>query len=160
MIHKIKKELRENYKPALVVLLPLVPTWYFQILSIYLGFLILIVPLGALGLLKERLANQEYLKGMVGYLSVIMVVIIYFAGIYIDQGLVIEGTEIKGDVYNSIYFSIVTFTTLGYGDIHPTEGVRLWASLEALIGYMHLGILTAVAFKWVNSTPKKDLSNG
>lgn len=34
----------------------------------------------------------------------------------------------------SLYFSIVTFTTLGYGDLKPVEGLRLVAGAEALTG--------------------------
>ncbi|PSQ20149.1 potassium transporter Kef, partial [Halobacteriales archaeon QS_8_65_32] len=34
---------------------------------------------------------------------------------------------------NSLYFSVVTFTTLGYGDSSPTGGLaRLLASAEAV----------------------------
>ena len=38
-----------------------------------------------------------------------------------------------------MYFSLVTITTLGYGDIHPIKpGSRTAASLEALIGQIYL----------------------
>jgi hypothetical protein len=34
-----------------------------------------------------------------------------------------------------LYFSVVTFTTLGYGDFQPAVGLsRFFASLEAIIG--------------------------
>jgi len=40
-----------------------------------------------------------------------------------------------GNFLNCLYFSVVTFTTLGYGDFQPLEGwSRFWVSLEALIG--------------------------
>lgn len=47
----------------------------------------------------------------------------------------------------STYFSIVTITTLGYGDIAPqTESARVFASLEALFGIFTIGLfLNAVA---------------
>jgi len=45
---------------------------------------------------------------------------------------------------NSIYFSIVTFTTLGYGDLQPASmPVRIAASVESLIGNI---LLAAVIF--------------
>src|SRR5690554_7474421 len=40
---------------------------------------------------------------------------------------------IIGDFITSLYFSIVTWTTLGYGDLKPTDELRLLASLEALM---------------------------
>jgi hypothetical protein len=47
----------------------------------------------------------------------------------------------------SIYFSIVTITTLGYGDITPqTESARILAALEACMGIVTIGLfLNAVA---------------
>lgn len=50
-------------------------------------------------------------------------------------------------VIQSVYFSVVTITTLGYGDIAPqTEPSRVAASLEALLGIVTIGLfLNAVA---------------
>ena len=39
-----------------------------------------------------------------------------------------------GGLYDSFYFSISTYTTVGYGDIEPLGGVRYLAGLEALTG--------------------------
>jgi hypothetical protein len=61
-------------------------------------------------------------------------------GITYDDELVI------GDWYNSIYFSIVTWTTLGYGDFSPPEGLRLVAAFEAIVGYLYMAILVGLLF--------------
>ena len=45
---------------------------------------------------------------------------------------------------DSLYFSIVTFTTLGYGDITITEPWRLLAASEAAIGIIIFGWSTAI----------------
>lgn len=45
-----------------------------------------------------------------------------------------------------LYFSAVTFSTLGYGDFRPSGDSRLLAAYEALIGNMHLGFLVGAAF--------------
>ena len=45
---------------------------------------------------------------------------------------------------NALYFSIVTFTTLGYGDIILSENWRLLASFEAAIGIIVFGWSTAI----------------
>lgn len=44
-------------------------------------------------------------------------------------------------VLDGLYFSIVTFTTLGYGDLQPAPDGRIYAALQALTGYMHLGLI-------------------
>ncbi len=47
--------------------------------------------------------------------------------------------------FTSFYFSIETFTTLGFGDVKPTGIVgELLASSEVIIGYITLGLLLAV----------------
>jgi hypothetical protein len=38
-----------------------------------------------------------------------------------------------------VYFSIVTYTTLGIGDVFPIENVRLIAGVEALTGLLLVG---------------------
>ena len=43
-----------------------------------------------------------------------------------------------------VYFSFVTLTTLGYGDITPASPtVRTLTILEALVGQLFIGILIA-----------------
>jgi Flp pilus assembly protein protease CpaA len=45
---------------------------------------------------------------------------------------------------SALYFSIVTFTTLGYGDITLDENWRLLSSIEAAIGIIIFGWSTAL----------------
>lgn len=54
-----------------------------------------------------------------------------------------------------LYFSTVTFSTLSFGDFRPNENARIWASLEALLGNLHLGLLAGAAFYAVQYKPKK-----
>ena len=46
----------------------------------------------------------------------------------------------------AVYFSFVTFTTLGYGDITLSEGWRLLSGIEALNGILLIGWTTAMLF--------------
>jgi hypothetical protein len=44
-----------------------------------------------------------------------------------------------------IYYSIVTFTTLGFGDIYPKPGwLQFWVALEVILGYIMLGGLISI----------------
>ncbi len=52
----------------------------------------------------------------------------------------------------AVYFSFVTFTTLGYGDITLTQGWRLLSGIEALNGIMLAGWTTALLFAFVQRT--------
>ena len=49
----------------------------------------------------------------------------------------------------AIYFSMVTFTTLGYGEIVLDPGYRLMASCEAAIGIIMFGWTTAIVIATV-----------
>jgi hypothetical protein len=49
----------------------------------------------------------------------------------------------------AVYFSFVTFTTLGYGDISLTAGYRLLSGIEALNGIILVGWTTAMIFSVV-----------
>ncbi len=52
-------------------------------------------------------------------------------------------TEVIPDWNGAVYFSIVTYTTLGYGDIVLGEGLRIYATFAAIAGLLSFGISTA-----------------
>jgi len=47
----------------------------------------------------------------------------------------------------TVYFSVVTFTTLGYGDISPIGVTRFFATFEAFIGSFSLALFVVVFVK-------------
>ena len=61
------------------------------------------------------------------------------------------GEELTATVENmaevrilSLYFSVVTITTLGYGDIVPQSiAARMFASGEAMVGQLYLAVFVA-----------------
>ena len=44
------------------------------------------------------------------------------------------------DLGDFVYFSMVTFTTLGFGDLQPVSETRLAAAFQAMSGYLYLGL--------------------
>ena len=48
-------------------------------------------------------------------------------------------TGVVSGLEDAIYFSTVTFSTLGYGDITPPAGWRVFAALEAMNGFILIG---------------------
>ncbi|MPN12520.1 hypothetical protein SDC9_159838 [bioreactor metagenome] len=59
----------------------------------------------------------------------------------IFQGLPLE--NLNTDFMQSLYFSIVTFTTVGYGDITPIDLSVLLSGIEMLLGVTMVGVWTA-----------------
>lgn len=45
---------------------------------------------------------------------------------------------------NALYFSVVTFTTLGYGDVQPFEYSKIVASFEALTGLVFMALSVSI----------------
>jgi hypothetical protein len=55
-----------------------------------------------------------------------------------------SGAEFAGTTYRWVYFSFVTLTTVGYGDVIPIHPLaRSFANLEALTGQLYPAILLA-----------------
>ncbi|MEO8594458.1 MAG: potassium channel family protein [Candidatus Solibacter sp.] len=70
-------------------------------------------------------------------------VLFYMVNI-LEPGSFAAANEPPGHTPDLMYFSFVTLTTLGYGDITPrTSGVRTLAVLEALIGMLYIAIFMA-----------------
>ncbi len=74
--------------------------------------------------------------------------IMVWAGVY--QALV-PASELAS-FETAVYFSFVTFTTLGYGDITLSEGYRLLSGIQALNGILLVGWSTALMFAVVQKT--------
>ncbi|CAN5417540.1 hypothetical protein BH11PSE4_BH11PSE4_25720 [soil metagenome] len=73
-----------------------------------------------------------------------LALIVVFAGVYRGYGLLYAGSALPMPLLNdgesALYFSIVTWTTLGYGDFTPPPELRLIAAAEALVGYLFFGL--------------------
>ncbi|NVK23321.1 MAG: pentapeptide repeat-containing protein [Gammaproteobacteria bacterium] len=79
----------------------------------------------------------------------ICAVLYFLLGINTDHGILRVSSQLSffenlNNFFTSIYFSVVTFTTLGYGDIQPIGYSRLVATIEAFIGSFALALYVVV----------------
>ena len=58
----------------------------------------------------------------------------------ISRLTVAENSAQKMSFWDSFYFSMVTFSTIGYGDWYPKDNFRKWVMLEGLLGWLTLGL--------------------
>ncbi|MGH8045917.1 MAG: potassium channel family protein [Chthoniobacterales bacterium] len=72
-----------------------------------------------------------------------VVAISIWAGFYVWQGCL-------PDFHTSLYFSIITYTTVGYGDVVLTPDWRLLSGVEALTGILMCGLSTGYFFAVVH----------
>lgn len=84
--------------------------------------------------IKNRLAMIFVVANGILFLWLSAIVYHSTAGFY-------RGTCIHFD--DCLYFSMVTFTTLGYGDFAPPYDFRFVAAFQALMGYIFLGLIIA-----------------
>jgi len=47
------------------------------------------------------------------------------------------------ELADAIYFSLVTYTTVGYGDVTAGDGFRIYAAMAAVTGLLNFGLSTA-----------------
>lgn len=91
---------------------------------------------------SPRSLNRVLLLLLLGYFEMI----IGFAALYTWAGSIGSSDKIIIDPGNSLYFSIVTITTLGYGDFSPTDALgKFLVSAETLMGVVYV-ILVLAAF--------------
>jgi len=87
-----------------------------------------------------------------------LIIIAFFAVTFFLAGLVSNGEvfsaftsnsryELTYNFLNALYFSVVTFTTLGYGDILPLGISKFFAAIEALLGGFVLALFVVTFVK-------------
>jgi hypothetical protein len=71
--------------------------------------------------------------------------ILFTALLHTQHGsLMYHNTPVEANFFDSLYFSIVTFTTLGYGDYHATGIMRYLAAAEAFLGTALMALFTVI----------------
>lgn len=63
---------------------------------------------------------------------------------YFNDSLWFYNKDITASFADSVYFSIGTFTTLGYGDYHAIEVLRFVAVLESFLGAALMSLFTVI----------------
>lgn len=117
--------------------------------AVVLSFLFLpILVSGIVTTISMVLTDPERFGHVLRYTFAFLVLtIVFFAVLYAELGVgQAEGGAVTHDFMIGLYFSVSTFTTVGYGDFVPTPEARVVASVEALSGYVLLGLIVASAF--------------
>ena len=60
------------------------------------------------------------------------------------------------DMETALYFSMVTYSTLGYGDVVLVGKWRILASIQAANGVIVFGWTTALIFIWIQNIYRRE----
>jgi hypothetical protein len=157
---------RHNFWPALILGLPAVllrvvaafttdspkmNTTLITVTALFMVFLIwnLLHDLAAGG----RPTGERIFGALCAYVFIGLLFALFYAhmeyrepeSFLISQAILGGDTTVESNLYSTFtYFSFVTLTTLGYGDITPVaEHARTLAWFEALLGQLYLAVMVA-----------------
>lgn len=112
--------------------------------------------------------NYKFIFAVFLVVLMIFAMVIFFALFYLlinsiggeSQGLLtaLAGYHpIQLDFTNAIYFSFVTYFTLGYGDLIPYGGwMRIFVFLECLSSVLNTGIIALYVYNFLFSSKKEE----
>jgi hypothetical protein len=154
-----------------ILLLRTVPWLFFSpdlpVAEMYDVFtmLVLTVPVFSFAVWKGIVRNEypstiEKILVIAMVISIICTITMGYALAYRYIGL-IDGEKVTHEPITCLYFSIVTWTTLGYGDVRPSPDARLLAASEAVVGYMWMGAyigMLSVLFRRIFGRGSRGLS--
>jgi len=121
------------------------PNWYLKVISYGFGTILYLYIIVLL--LKNLMAQKTITTNMIYCaISIYLLIGIMWAGVYAILEHVSPGSfsGTPGSV-DPIYFSFVTLTTVGYGDVSPlTILAKRFAVFEAAMGSIYMAIIVAL----------------
>ncbi len=104
----------------------------------------------AMVLAQDVFRDRDYISAdmIYGGINIYLLVAVAFASAYRVQVLLVPGSinglSADSSIVDAIYYSFITITTLGYGDVTPiSDNARMLASTEAVFGQLYIAVLLA-----------------
>lgn len=116
------------------------PAWAYAGMALVIGT-------SFLGFFFDKVERDNHAL-IVGFFSLPLLfawIYMFFATVLAANELVSclsDTEELRGVVY--LYFSYTTYTTLGYGDLHPQGVCRVVAMTQSMVGYIFLAYLASL----------------
>lgn len=137
--------------------------WAYGASVVFLGYVALVVLAAVLR--ERRVTTDTVLGGICVYFLIGVAWTLLYAIVIVLQpeAILIGGEPIEDSLEEGasalLYFSFVTLTTLGYGDVAPhTDIARMLAAGEAVIGQLFIAVLIArLVGMHISTTGRPDL---
>lgn len=104
------------------------------------------------------IANRHYITVVSHSFLNVFISIALYAALYYQHGLVIEGVLSNVSWQDAVYFSGVTWTTVGYGDMLTPPSLLLIPTVEAINGYLAMAVMMALIFKHIDTTHRFEMN--
>lgn len=152
-----------------IILIPLLEnvTYLFStignsliLFSVFTLIIFLLNPeiLGISGHFKKIFAGGKQVRVILVYLAIILLQLFGFALLNYSINLQAGGTAYAfpgtgGTLFDFMYLSMITLTTIGYGDIHPlSPAAKASAMVQAVISHIITVLFLAILFVYISST--------
>lgn len=124
---------------ALIILFGIINffmTHQINTVMITVAVFILIYSVGLIPWINNIINSRRVTSFILSYAFFILMIIFLFAGAYSANAseFTAHNKQTTLDFEDALYFSSMTYTTVGYGDVSPTGMNKLIASIQAILG--------------------------
>lgn len=99
---------------------------------------------------RVQAARGRPLRDGLRIMFILFVLLILLHTVQVALWAALYWWQLGRDFNKALYFSTVTYATIGYGDVVPPEGFRVGAAVEGMSGVLLLGWSSAIVFAVVN----------
>jgi voltage-gated potassium channel len=104
---------------------------------------------------RDKREQGDKQLGMLGYMLLLIIAFSVIIVLHMVEvaiwGVFYFGNSLFPDFETSLYFSITSYTTIGFGDVVLPRAWRLLGGIEGVTGVLLCGLSTAFVFAIVNA---------
>jgi len=115
-------------------------------------FVVTILMMVLISMTREETPSSYIIKVIIDWYGVILLFVFLFSLYYYKcEALVNDNGKAEGSIQTCAYFSCITFTGLGYGEIVTLPQFRMVAAMESIVGYICMGGVAATIYSLIQS---------
>jgi voltage-gated potassium channel Kch len=145
VIKRYPKWIASAIQLALVAIYFPVYNWSVVGGFLYASFFALAEPFLLKRILIDHMSDRRFIFLAVTVITDLIAMIFAFANAYEIFGVVLHDGEAIHGLWQYLYFSVVTFTTLGYGDYVPAGISQGISAFQALLGFGYFAFVIGVS---------------
>ena len=94
--------------------------------------------------------SERMFRGLLIQTGVTMAYTVFIYGVlYWKSGLIVAGKVVQVPLWDAVYFSAATWTTLLYGDMLPPPDARVLTIAQGVNAYLAMAVLVSLVVLWM-----------